>query len=233
MNAGLSRPLICLVTDRRRVKPEGVESVLRLVGHAARAGVDIIQIRESGLQDRQMVALVATAVRAVAGTSSRVLVNDRADIALAGHAHGVHLRADSPGAERVRQLGPVGWVIGRSVHTCEEAVTAARSGADYLVAGTVYPTSSKEGDSPLLGVAGLTRLVGAVDVPVLAIGGIMADKVCDLAASGAAGVAAIGAFADVPADGSDEHLGHALRELVARLRAPFERECPPLGDISS
>jgi thiamine-phosphate pyrophosphorylase len=221
MTAGLSRPLICLVTDRRRVKPQGVDSLLRLIRHAARSGVDIIQIREPGLDDRQMVALVAAAVDAAAGTSARVVVNDRADIALAAKAHGVHLRADSPGAERVRALGPEGWLIGRSVHSRAEAVTAARSGLDYLVAGTVYPTASKPEDAVLLGVAGLTALVAAVDVPVLAIGGVVADKLSDIAASGAAGVAAIGAFAEVSAEGGDEQLDRALRELVAGLRAPF------------
>jgi thiamine-phosphate diphosphorylase len=224
MTAGLSRPLICLVTDRRRVIPAGAESLLRLVGRAAAAGVDIIHVRESGLDDRQLAGLVTAAVEAVAGTPARVVVNDRVDIAVAARAHGVHLRADSISAVRVRQLAPAGFLVGRSVHTRLEAVTAARSGVDYLVAGTVYPTVSKPEGAPLLGLAGLSEVVRAVDVPVLAIGGVVADKVWDLAASGAAGVAAIGLFANVPTDANDAHFDRALQELVARLRAPFQRE---------
>jgi thiamine-phosphate pyrophosphorylase len=224
MTAGLSRPLICLVTDRRRVVPAGTDGLLRLVGRAAAAGVDIVHVREPGLDDRQLAGLVRAAVDAVAATPARVVVNDRLDIALAARAHGVHLRADSISAERVRQLAPPGFLVGRSVHTLPDAVAAAGSGVDYLVAGTVYPTASKSGKWPLLGVSGLRELAHAVDVPVLAIGGVVADKVGDLAASGAAGLAAIGLFADVPTDANDAHFDRVLRDLVARLRTPFQRE---------
>jgi thiamine-phosphate pyrophosphorylase len=224
MTAGLSRPLICLVTDRRRVVPAGIDSLLRLVGRAATAGVDIVHVREPGLDDRQLVGLVNAAVEAVAATAARVVVNDRVDIALAARAHGVHLRADSINAALVRQLVPPGFLVGQSIHTRPEAVAAAGNGVDYLVAGTVYPTASKRERWPLLGVSGLRELVQAVDVPVLAIGGVVADNVWDIAASGAAGVAAIGLFADVPTDAHDAHFDRALRDLVARLRAPFQRE---------
>ena len=220
MTIGLTRPLICLVTDRRRVNPPGAGSLVRLVGRAAAAGVDIIQVRESGLNDRELARLVREALAAAAGTPARVVVNDRADIALATRAHGVHLRADSINAAQVRQLAPPGFLVGRSVHTRSEAVAAARSGVDYLLAGTVYPTQSKPEGWPLLGLAGLTELVRAVEVPVLAIGGVGADNVWDIAASGAAGVAAIGLFASIPTDVKDAN----LPELVARLRAPFEHE---------
>ena len=127
-------------------------------------------------------------------------------------------------ADIARQLAPAGFLVGRSVHTRSEALAAAHSGVDYLVAGTVYPTASKAQGSPLLGLAGLGELVRAVAVPVLAIGGVVADKMGDIAASGAAGVAAIGLFANVPTDANDAHFDRALQELVARLRAPFERE---------
>ena len=223
MTIGLPRPLICLVTDRHRVDPPGAGSLLRLIGHAAMAGVDIIHVRESGLDDRQLAGLVREVLAAVAGTPARVVVNDRTDIALATRAHGVHLRADSISAARVRQLAPAGFLVGRSVHTRSEALAAAHSGVDYLVAGTVYPTQSKPEGSPLLGLAGLADLVRAVDVPVLAIGGVVADNVWDIAASGAAGVAAIGLFASIPSDVTNANLDRVLPELVARLRAPFQQ----------
>jgi thiamine-phosphate pyrophosphorylase len=223
MSAGLSRPLICLVTDRRRVTPASTGSLIRLIRHAALAGVNLVQVRESGLHDRQLFSLVGMAVEVVAGTATRVVVNDRVDVALAAGAHGVHLRAESVSAEQVRQIVPDDFLIGRSVHTRTEAVTAARSGVDYLVAGTVYPTRSKPEGAILLGVGGLAEVVRAVDVPVLAIGGVVADKVGDIAASGAAGVAAIGLFADIPTDADHDHFDRTLRDLVARLRAPFQQ----------
>ena len=71
MTAGLSRPLICLVTDRRRVIPAGADGLLRLVGHAAMAGVGIIHVRESDLDDRQLAGLVTAAVEAVARAPRR------------------------------------------------------------------------------------------------------------------------------------------------------------------
>jgi thiamine-phosphate pyrophosphorylase len=221
MTAGLSRPIICLVTDRRRVLPAGTETLIRLIRGAAAAGVDLVHVRESGLDDRQLATLVEAAVDAVAGTPARVLVNDRVDVAIVARAHGVHLRADAIDARRVRQVAPDGFLIGRSVHTRAEAVSAARSGVDYIVAGTIYPTRSKPQGAILLGVGGLADLVRAVGVPVLAIGGVVADKVADIAASGAAGVAAIGLFADIPTDANQEPLERTLRELVATLRSPF------------
>ena len=224
MTPGLPRPLICLVTDRHRVRPAGTGSLVRLAGGAAAAGVDIIQVREASLDDRRLSDLVTAIVEAVSGTPARVVVNERTDIALATRAHGVHLRADSISAVQVKDLVPEGFLIGRSVHSRSEAVAAARSGVHYLVAGTVYPTASKPEGSPLLGLEGLRELVRAVDVPVLAIGGVVADKVWDLAATGAAGMAAIGLFADVPTDANDAHIDQALRELVAKLRAPFQQQ---------
>jgi thiamine-phosphate pyrophosphorylase len=229
MTPGLPRPVICLVTDRHRVRPAGTDSVVRLARGAATAGVDIIQVRESTLDDRNLARLVRAVVEAVRSTPARVVVNDRTDVALAAGAHGVHLRAESISAARVRELAPADFLIGRSVHTRSEAVAAAESGVDYLVAGTVYPTASKPEGGPLLGVDGLRDLVRAVDVPVLAIGGVTADNVKDIAASGAAGVAAIGLFADVPNDVNDSPIDPALQQLVATLRAPFQRE--PYGAV--
>ena len=221
MTAGLPRPLICLVTDSRRVCPAGEDGLLRLIRGAARAGIDLVQIREAALTDRQLLQLTSGAVAAVSDTAARILVNDRADVAIAAGAHGVHLRADSVSAGHIRTLSPPGFIVGRSVHSRAEAIDAARSGVDYLVAGTVYPTPSKPGRISWLGTSGLADIVRAVDVPVLAIGGVAADKVWDLAATGAAGVAAIGLFADVPTDDNDGRVERALRDLLAGMRAPF------------
>jgi len=123
------------------------------------------------------------------------MVNDRLDVALACGADGVHLRGDSIPAVRARSIAPPGFLIGRSVRDAGEAVAAAPH-VNYLIAGTVFPTPSKPGLAGWLGVDGLAGICRAVGAPVLAIGGVSLDRLPEVAGSGAAGVAAIGLFAD-------------------------------------
>jgi thiamine-phosphate diphosphorylase len=157
--------------------------------------VDLVQIREPGLDDRALVALVREALGAVSGTAARVVVNDRLDVALAAGAAGVHLRGDSMAAADVRRLAPAPFLIGRSVHGLVEALDAERArGCDYLVFGTVFESRSKPAGHPVAGAETLGRVCAAVSLPVLAIGGITVDNAGLAATSGAAGVAGIGLF---------------------------------------
>ena len=124
-------PLIYMITDRRRLGSGAEEALVRRVAAAARAGVHLVQIRERDLDGGPLMRLVARCVDAVRGTRTRVLVNDRLDVALAAGAHGVHLRGDSMPADRARRVAPAGFVIGRSVHAGGEAErVAADGGAD-------------------------------------------------------------------------------------------------------
>lgn len=214
-------PVICLVTDRHRLEPSTPDQVVRLAASAAAAGVDLIHVRERDLDDRELLALIQRAVAAVKGTSAKVVVNDRVDVAVAAGAAGVHLRADSIRADRVRAVSPPGFVLGRSVHAVEEAVAAARSGVDYLVMGTIYATSSKAGMEPLTGVQDLEAACRAVVVPVLAIGGVTADKLSHIAAAGAAGIAAIGLFSEVYNANRQGNPDAALAALVSTIRGAF------------
>jgi thiamine-phosphate pyrophosphorylase len=181
--------IICLVTDRRRADP--VEQARRAVD----SGVDIIQVRERDLEAAALAALVTGVLRVVQSAPTRVVVNDRLDVALACGAHGVHLRSDSMPAAAARTIVPEGFLIGRSVHGIEEAVRVA-PGVDYLVAGTIFATTSKPGGQPLLGIDGLRGIVRAVSVPVLAIGGVTPERVECIAQAGAGGIAGIGLFGD-------------------------------------
>ena len=180
---------ICLVTDRRRRPPA------EQAAEAVDAGVDLIQVRERDLETSDLAALVSQIVRIAGGSSTRVVVNDRLDVALACEAHGVHLRGDSVPPARARSIAPPGFLIGRSVHALDEAAAVAPD-VDYLIAGTVFPTSSKPGRTELLGTAGLAAIAGAVRVPVLAIGGIGVERLADVSAAGAAGIAAVSLFTD-------------------------------------
>ena len=193
--AYIVRPVICLVTDRRRFAREPEEELVQQVRAAAAAGVHLVQVRERDLATRDLLNLVGRCVEAARGTSTRVLVNDRVDVALAAGAHGVHLPAHGAPASRLRRLVPPGFVVGRSVHDADEAArVAADGGVDYLIFGTVFPTSSKPGVAAV-GVLGLRAAVAAAPVPVLAIGGVTLNRLSGIAATGAAGFAAIGLFA--------------------------------------
>jgi thiamine-phosphate pyrophosphorylase len=212
------RPVICLITPTVRSVPEEGRLVDRLRA-AARAGVHLIQIRQRDMDGCALARLVERAVSAVRGTGARVLVNDRVDVALAMGAHGVHLRGDSVAASRVRALVPPGFVIGRSVHSPEEASRAALDGGlDFLVFGTVFETRSKPG-ADVAGTARLTTACEAVSLPVLAVGGITAPRLRDVAAAGTAGFAAIGLFADA----SIEQMAVVVREASAAFDTPDHR----------
>jgi len=199
--------ILCLVTDRRK------RPVLDHCRDAVRAGVDLIQIREPGLDASALLSLAASVVDLARDTPTRVVVNDRLDVAIVSGAHGVHLRGDSIPTERARSMAPAGFLIGRSVHGTDEAVLATR-GADYVMAGTVFPTASKPGLGQHLGLGGLSAIARAVHVPVLAIGGVSMERIEAVAATGAAGVAAIGLFDVEAAD---------LAARVREARRQFDR----------
>jgi thiamine-phosphate pyrophosphorylase len=180
---------LCLVTDRRR------RNVIEQCRDAVAAGVDIIQVRERDLEAAALSVLVADLVRLTRASETRVVVNERLDVALASGADGVHLRGDSIPAARARSMAPAGFLIGRSVRAAAEAVGAV-DGTDYLVAGTVFPSSSKPGLEEHLGLDGLAAIARSVSVPVLAIGGVSLDRIGSVAEAGAAGVAAISLFVE-------------------------------------
>ena len=194
-----------MITDRRRFAG-GEDALVQRVVAAAAAGVDLIQIRERDMETRDLSRLVGRCVMGVQATRARVLVNDRLDIALACGAHGVHLRGDSMPASRARSLAPIGFLIGRSVHSTAEAVAAhADGGLDYLLFGAVFTTASKPGQAPA-GLQALATVVDATPLPVLAVGGASSDTAPQLAGTGCAGFAAIAWFTEGDEAGVAERL---------------------------
>ena len=141
---------------------------------------------------------------------SFLFVNDRLDIALAVPSAGVQLGQGSLPVSAARALNPLWW-IGKSVHDLAEAEAARTEGADYLVVGPVFATASHPGHTPM-GLAGLEQIVAAAEArPVIAIGGISADRVREVRASGAYGVAAIRALWD---DAEPEKAARRMREWM-------------------
>ena len=191
-------PIVCVITRARGAEGSAERAALtdRLVT-AARAGATMIQVRERLLDDRALAAFVRDLVAGTAGTECQVIVNNRPDIALAAGAAGVHLKSGAMAAGDVRRIAPPPFVVGRSVHSEEEAEAAeAAGGCDYLVFGTVYPSSRKPDDHPVAGTDGLRSVCARVSLPVVAIGGITVARAGAVRAAGAAGVAAISLFSE-------------------------------------
>jgi len=182
------------VADRARFGLTPAALVERAV-RAARKGAGVIQVRERDLSDAALLELVAAILDAVRGAGARVLVNDRADVAIAAGAAGVHLRGDSPPASRVRTIVPPGFTIGRSVHSLDEIDAAvADGGCDYLMFGTVFRSAGKPADHPVAGLEALAHACARSPLPIIAIGGMAPEREADVAGAGAAGVAAVGWF---------------------------------------
>ncbi|MCL6480251.1 MAG: thiamine phosphate synthase [Firmicutes bacterium] len=214
-------PILCYVTDRRALAPKQttevqIAALVERVRHAIAAGVNWIQLREKDLTARLLVRLAAEAVRAAQNTSTRILVNDRLDVALAAGAAGVHLGEESLPVAAVagqRRHLPEGFLVGASCHALAEVEAAARDGADYVVFGPVFATPSKAAFGPPQGVEKLAEVCARVRVPVLAIGGITAENAVECLRAGAAGIAAIRLFQET------ENLAELLRRLRGAPRA--------------
>ena len=182
------------VTDRRRFGLP-LDALVERAARAARLGVAAIQVRERDLPDRDLLALVRSILRAVEPAAPAVLVNDRADVAIAAGAAGVHLRGDSVPGARVRVVAPAGFIIGRSVHDLAEVDAAVAEGAyDYLLFGTVFPSAGKPEGHRVAGLGVLRQACRRSPLPVIAIGGVDATRLPLLEESGAAGFAGVGMF---------------------------------------
>ncbi len=190
--------MICLVTDRHRLADRlalnrgtapVLEALVDIVIAAAEAGVDLVQMRENDLPTDTLTALVRRCVGVVEGTSTRIVVNDRLDVALGAGAHGVHLKDAPIAIDRVRTIVPRGFLIGQSIHGVDRAGDAV----DYLIFGTLFPTRSKPDAAPARPGA-VEAVVRRARAPVLGIGGVNLRNLADVAATGAAGIAAVDLF---------------------------------------
>lgn len=196
------RNIACYVTDTQLLEVADPPLALRnTIRRAAEAGVDWIQIREKRLQAAELLELTRAAVRLARekGRDIRVIVNDRADVAIAAEASGVHLGGNSASAKDVAawrrsSSAAKDFLIGVSCHSLEEVQQGQQAGADYVFFGPVFDTPSKRVYGPPLGLAMLRDACRASEIPVIAIGGVDLRGIAACLEAGAAGIAAIRMF---------------------------------------
>ncbi|MDR3301063.1 MAG: thiamine phosphate synthase [Spirochaetaceae bacterium] len=209
MNPRLLRLYLC--TDRSFLRGR---SLAQCVEQAVSGGITMVQLREKTASTREFFG-IATEIHALTRRLHVPLViNDRLDVALAVGAEGLHIgQADMPLAIARRLCGQE-MIIGVSAGTTEEALEAARGGADYVGASAVFPTGSKDDLSHILGLEGLAAMCSAaalVKMPVVAIGGINTDNVRAVMDSGAAGIAVISSIL------AEDDIVGATRTLLQRF----------------
>jgi thiamine-phosphate pyrophosphorylase len=191
MSLQLPFPIIYPITSGTAT-PQTIPDILRLLQAAVDAAVPIFQIREKTLPARVLYELTCCAAEITRGSNTRLLVNDRSDIARVAGADGVQLTTHSLSAEIVRHIFGSEFLIGVSTHSLDEARVARSGGADFVVFGPVFETESKRGLGEPQGFDKLREVTRALDgFPVVAIGGITLENVGGCFEAGASGVAAI------------------------------------------
>lgn len=182
--------LLYAVTDRAWV---GKQSLYEQVESALKGGATCVQLREKELNDDEFLA-EATEIGALCRKYSvPFFVNDNVDVAVKCHADGVHVGQEDMAASKVREKIGDGMMLGVSVHTVEEALKAVENGADCLGVGAMFSTSTKA-NADVLPKETLRDICAAVDIPVVAIGGISESNIMQLSGTGVDGVALVSAI---------------------------------------
>jgi len=201
---------LCLVTDRSQTRGRDLVTV---VGECLAAGLPAVQVREKDLPAAELAALCRRLRAPTRERGALLIVNDRVDVALATAADAVQRTSASLPLEDIRAIAGARLRVGASVHSLEDAVEAEAKGADWVVFGPVYDTPSKRRYGAPQGLDALAKVAGRVRIPVVAIGGITPERVAEVRAAGASGVAAITAILDAPSPAD------AVRRFLAALAA--------------
>jgi thiamine-phosphate pyrophosphorylase len=180
-----------LITDRHQTVGR---DLLLVVEEALAGGVRAVQLREKDLSPRELLELARTMRELTARYGAKLIINDRADVALAAGADGVHLGEASIPPDAACQILGTERLIGVSCHSKEGALAAEKSGADFITFGPVYPTPSKAAYGAPVGVERLAETAQLLRIPVFALGGINRENTPEAIATGAAGIAIISAI---------------------------------------
>ena len=210
MAISLPQPLLCLVTDRTLGDQA---TMVDRIAAAVAGGVDMVQVREKDLPGGLLLEL-AQEIRRAAGDGPLLMVNERADVALAAGAAGVQLGEEGLPVSIAREILGPRQLVGRSVHSVEGAVEAASQGADLLVVGTMFTTHSHPG-AAAIGPVLLNQISQRCNTPMIGIGGINTANLGEVLKAGACGVAVISSI--LAADDPEE----AARELKQAMFAEW------------
>ena len=194
------KPILYLIT-RGASKPSTTskspefQTILTQIAAGVNAGIDLIQIREKNLTARALFELCERAAELTRESSTRLLINDRADIARGAGADGVHLTTQSIDAAMIRMTFGDDFLIGVSTHSFAEARKAQDESANFIVFGPIFETPSKQPYGPAVGLQRLSQTTSAlVDFPVLALGGITISNAQQCLSAGASGIAGVSLF---------------------------------------
>jgi thiamine-phosphate pyrophosphorylase len=202
MTLNLSKPILYLITrgattEATTPDSEEFQHILKQVSAAVTAGVQLIQLREKQLPVQVLFELTAAVVSIARESSTRVLVNDRADVAAGAGADGVHLTTRSLTSDIIRNAFGAKLLIGASTHSMVEAREACRQGADFAVFGPIFPSPSKAKYGPPLGLEKLSEAARALTpFPLIALGGVSLENANECLLAGASGIAGITLFGD-------------------------------------
>jgi thiamine-phosphate pyrophosphorylase len=170
-----------------------IENLLSIVERSLDGGVSLVQLREKHIDGKEFYTKAFRLKELLDSYSIPLIINDRVDVALAVNASGVHIGQDDIPAAAVKKILPDGMLLGVSVQTPKQAIQAELDGADYLGAGSVFPTSTKD-DAKLLEPGALLKICHSVTIPVVAIGGITVDNISSILNTGIAGTAIVSAI---------------------------------------
>ncbi|HME96145.1 MAG TPA: thiamine phosphate synthase [Candidatus Udaeobacter sp.] len=198
-----------VILDRSVAGSRSLDDLLDLV---LAGGGRLVQLREKTMPAVEMLPVARRLARRCREAGALFIVNDRADIAVAADAHGVHVGQDDMPAREARALLRPGMVLGVSTHDEDQAGAAVTAGADYVAVGSIFPTTSRV-DFQLVGTDLIRRVRSEVPVPLVAIGGITADNAAEVIRAGADGVAVISAIC------ANRNPEAATRTLLERLHA--------------
>jgi len=200
-----------VVTER---KLTGGRPLLEVVEESLAGGATIVQLREKDISTRAFLELAFRVKEVTRRHGATFIINDRVDVAMAAGADGVHLGQDDMPLELARRMMGRQAVIGISVSSVKEAVTAAEGGADYLGVSAIYSTPTKT-DAPAIGLGGLREIRKAVRLPLVAIGGIHLGNAADVIRAGADGIAVVSAIMSAA---DPRRAARALLEEVKRAK---------------
>lgn len=175
-------PSVYLITDRKAA-PQG--AFLDTIRAALAGGIRLLQLREKDLAARELLHLAKKVRELASGYGAKLLINDRADIAMLSGADGVHLTSMSYAASRARALLGPGKLIGASTHSLHEAREAEAWGADFVTIGPVFHTPSKAAYGKPVGTGPLEEAAAALSIPVYALGGINKENLREAVGGGA------------------------------------------------